>query len=162
ISPEFLEAVRCRQRFRVIPQMVLAELACRIPKIVQELGERRRAGPQVTWTAWQLRWDHARSQRMHAGEEGVASRRTALLGVVVHEYPAFATDAIDVGCLSHHQSAMVDTGLHPADVVTHDEEDVRSLPSRSLGSTGFLISLPWTIVLALADACKRSEHQHEC
>jgi hypothetical protein len=34
-------------------------------------------------------------------------------------------DTVDVGCLADHQSLMVDARLHPADVVAHDEQDVR-------------------------------------
>ena len=33
-------------------------------------------------------------------------------------------DPVDVGRLADHQAAMVDRGLHPADVVAHDEQDV--------------------------------------
>ena len=33
-------------------------------------------------------------------------------------------DAIDVGRFADHQSAVVDTRLHPADVVSHDEQDI--------------------------------------
>ena len=47
IAPELLEAVRRRQRVGVVAQMVLAELAGGVAEIVQELGHRRRAGPQV-------------------------------------------------------------------------------------------------------------------
>ena len=47
IAPVFLEAVRGRQRVGVVAQMVLAELAGGVAEIVQELGHRRRAGPQV-------------------------------------------------------------------------------------------------------------------
>ena len=47
IAPELLEAVRGRQRVGVVAQMVLAELAGGVAEVVQELGERRRAGPQV-------------------------------------------------------------------------------------------------------------------
>ena len=104
--------------------MVLAELAGVVAEIEQELGERRGAGPQIGRAARQLRRDHAGAQRMHAGEEGVAPGRAALLGVVVHEDRAFIADAIDVGRFPDHQAAVVDARLHPADVVTHDEEDV--------------------------------------
>jgi len=48
----------------------------------------------------------------------------ALLGVVGHEDRAFVADLIDVRRLADHQAAVVDARLHPADVVTHDEEDV--------------------------------------
>ena len=124
VAPEFLEAVRGRQRVGVIAEMVLAELAGVVAEIEQELGDRRRAGPQIGRAARQLRRDHAGAQRMHAGEEGVAPGRAALLGVVVREDRTFVADAIDVGRLADHQAAMVDARLHNADVVAHDEEDV--------------------------------------
>ena len=61
---------------------------------------------------------------MHAGKEGIAPGGAALLGVVVGELRAFLTDLVDVRRLSDHQALMVDTWLHPADVVTHDKEDI--------------------------------------
>ena len=45
IAPEFLEAVRGRQRVDVIAEMVLAELAGVVAEIEQELGKMRRSGP---------------------------------------------------------------------------------------------------------------------
>ena len=124
VAPEFLEAVRGRQRVGVIAEMVLAELAGVVAEIEQELGERRGAGPQIGRAAGQLRRNHAGAQRMHAGEEGVAAGGAALLGIVVREDRAFIADAIDVGRLADHQAAMVDARLVQADVVAHDEEDV--------------------------------------
>ena len=108
----------------MVAEMVLAELAGIVAEVEQELGERRRAGLQVSRAARQLRRDHAGPQRMHPGKEGVASGRAALLGVVVGEDRTFIADLVDVGCLSDHQASMIDAGLHPADVITHDEEDV--------------------------------------
>jgi hypothetical protein len=108
----------------VVAQVVLAELAGVVAEIKQKLGERWGAGPQVGRTARQLRRDHAGAHRIHAGEEGIAPGRAALHGDVVHEDGAFLPDAVDVGRLADHQAAMVDARLHPADVVTHDEEDV--------------------------------------
>ena len=78
-----MKAVRGWQGISVIAEMVLAELAGVVAKVEQELGERRGAGLQVGRAARQLRRDHAGAQRMHAGEEGVAAGRAALLGVVV-------------------------------------------------------------------------------
>ena len=124
VAPEFLEAVRGRQRIGVVAEMVLAELAGVVAEIEQELGDRRGAGPQIRRAAGQLRRDHAGAQRMHAGEEGIAPGRAALLGVVVGEHRAFLADLVDVGRLSDHQAAVIDAWLHPADVVAHDEEDV--------------------------------------
>ena len=119
-----MEAVRGRQRIGVVAEMVLAELAGVVAEIAQEPGERRGAGPQIGGAARQLRRDHAGAQRMHAGEEGIAPGRAALLGIVGHELRAFIADAVDVGRFPDHQAAVVDARLHPADVVAHDEQDV--------------------------------------
>ena len=75
VAPELLEAVRRRQGIRMIAQMVLAELAGGVAQIEQELGEARRAGSQIRNGARQLRQDHARAVRMHAGDEGACARR---------------------------------------------------------------------------------------
>ena len=124
VTPELLEAVRGRKRLDIIAEVVLAEFAGAIAEIEQELRNRRRAGPQPGRAAGQLRRDHARTKRMHAGEEGVATGSAALLGVICHEDRAFVSDAVDVRRLPDHQAAMVNARLHDADVVTHDEEDV--------------------------------------
>ncbi len=124
IAPELLEAVRRRQGVGVVTQVVLAELAGGVAEIEQELGERRRPGLQVGRAAGELWRDHTRAQRIHAGEEGIAPGRAALHGVVVRERCALTRDAVDVGCLSDRQPAVVGSHLHPADIVTHDEQDV--------------------------------------
>src|SRR5260221_14392985 len=67
---------------------------------------------------------------MHAGEEGVAPRRAALLGVVSHENRTLITDAINVGSFPDHEAAVIDARLHNADVITHDEEDIGLLLRR--------------------------------
>ena len=136
VAPEFLEAVRGRQRVGVVAQVVLAELAGGVAEIEQELGERRRAGPQVGRASGNFRQGHADAQRIHAGEEGGAPGGAALLGVVVGEHRAFVADAVDVGRLADHQAAVVDRRLHPADVVAHDEEDVRLLRGASCAAAG--------------------------
>src|SRR5712692_4366983 len=100
----------------MIAEMVLAELAGGVAEVQQELGEARRAGPQVGRAARQLRRDHARAQRLHASDEGVAPSRATLLGVVVHELAAFLGDTVDIWCFPDHQAAMITTRLHPADV----------------------------------------------
>ena len=47
IAPEFLEAVRGRQRVGMVAEVVLAELAGVVAEIEQELGDRRGAGPKI-------------------------------------------------------------------------------------------------------------------
>ena len=124
VAPEFLEAMRGRQGVGVIAEMVLAELAGGVAEIMQELGERRCSRSQIGDAAGKLRRDHAGAQGMHAGEEGVPSRRAALLGIVGHELRTLVAEAIDVGRFADHQATMINARLHPADVVAHDEQDV--------------------------------------
>ena len=113
-----------RQCIGVVAQMVLAELAGVVAEIEQELGDRRGAGPQIRWTAGELRRDHAGAQRVHAGEEGVTTRRAALLGVVLGKHRPFLADLVDVRRLADHQAAVINARLHPSDVIAHDEEDI--------------------------------------
>ena len=83
--------------------------------------------PQVGRASGNFRQGHANAKRLHAGDEGSTTCRAALLGVISHEDRAFIADAVDVGRLTNRQATVIDARLHPADVVTHDEEDVRLL-----------------------------------
>src|SRR5215470_13369247 len=104
--------------------MILAELAGRVAEVAQEYCQSRRARLQVGRAARKLRRDHARAHRIHAGEEGIAARGATLHGHVVHEDRTLIADTIDIWRFAHHQSAVIDTRLHPADVIAHDEENV--------------------------------------
>ncbi len=107
--------------------MILAKFAGGIAEIQQELGERRRARAQIRNGARQLRQDHTRAIGMHSGKEGAAPGRAARLGVVVHEHAAFLCEPVNVRCFPDHQAAMIAARLHPADIIAHDEQDVRFL-----------------------------------
>ena len=124
IPPILLEAVGRGQSRSVIAQMVLAKLAGSVAEIEKEFGDSRGSGPQVGGAARKLRRDQTGTQRIHAGEEGVAPGGAALHGEIVHELGALMADAVDVGRFPDHQALMVDARLHPADVVAHDEQDV--------------------------------------
>ena len=62
IAPIFLEPVRGRQGLGVVSEMVLAELACGVAKIVQELGECRCTCPQVGRASGNFRQGHANAR----------------------------------------------------------------------------------------------------
>src|SRR4051812_20894882 len=117
----------------MVAKVIFTELASIVSQIQQELSKRRGAWPQVRGAAWQLRRNHASPKRRHTYEERVAPRSATRLRNVVHENSAIVSDAVDVRCFTHHQAAMIDAGLHPANVVTHDEKDVgfTSLPLRN-------------------------------
>jgi hypothetical protein len=42
----------------------------------------------------------------------------------MHEDPALVGDTVNVRCFPNHQAAVIATGLHPANVIAHDEHDV--------------------------------------
>src|SRR5262249_61030050 len=107
-------ALGCWWGGRVIAEVVLTELGGGVTEIDQELGERGSAWPQIGRTAGQLGRDHTSAQRIHAGKKGIASGGATLHGHIVHEDRALISDAVDVGCFTDHQAAMVNARLHPA------------------------------------------------
>src|SRR3954453_109525 len=106
----------------MIAMMIFATHAGVVTDIQQELGERRGTWAQARGAAWQLRRNHAGPKRRHTREERVAPRSATRLRNVVHENSAVVSNAVDVRCFAYHQAPMVDAGLHPADVVTHNEK----------------------------------------
>ena len=67
----------------------------------------------------------ARADRLLAGEERGTAGGAALLAVEVGEHRALAGDAVHVRRAIPHQAVVVATEVEPADVVRHDEENVR-------------------------------------
>ena len=49
------------------------------------------------------------------------------IGIVVRELAALIRKAVDVGRFAKCPTLVIDAHLHQADVITHDEEDVRLL-----------------------------------
>jgi hypothetical protein len=63
--------------------------------------------------------------RQLAGNEVGATRRATCLGVVVGEHHALRSQLVEVGRLSGHHSAVVGANVEPANIVAHDDNDVR-------------------------------------
>src|SRR6476619_2404213 len=80
--------------------------------------------PQVGRASGDFRQGHANAKRLHASDEGRTSRRATLLGIVGQELCAFMADAVDIRRFPNRQALVIDARLHPADVITHDEQDV--------------------------------------
>ena len=59
------------------------------------------------------------------GDECRTASGAALLAVEVREHRAFLGDAVDVRRAIAHDAVVVATEIEPADVVGHDEENVR-------------------------------------
>ena len=82
-------------------------------------------GPEPEFRARQADLGQAGADRRLAGDEGRAAGRAALLAVPVGEDRAFLADAVDVGRAVAHDAHVVGADIEPADVVAHDEQDVR-------------------------------------
>ena len=70
---------------------------------------------------------HAGADRQLAGDEVGAARRAARLGVVVGEQHAFGGELVEVRRPARHHAAVVGADVPDADVVAHDDDDVRLL-----------------------------------
>src|SRR5262249_56651032 len=109
-------------------EMVLADVAGGVAERLQRLGDGDVLRLQAERRARQADLGHAGAQARLAGDERRATRRAALLGVVVGEHQTFAGDAVDVQRLYSHHAERVGADIGDADVVAPDDEDVRPLP----------------------------------
>jgi len=127
VAEELIEAVIGRQHLVSITEMVLAELAGRVAKRLQQfrdgrvflrhaLGSARPPDLGQSGPDWGLPRD-----------EGGAAGRAALLPIPIGKHRALAGDAIDVGRLVAHHAPVIRADVEAADVIAPDDQDVRSL-----------------------------------
>ena len=127
VAEEFVEAVNGGQKLVAVAQMVLAELAGGVALRLERGGNRAGFGRQADLGTRLADRGHAGANRQFAGDEVRATRRAAGLGVVVGEQHAFLGHLVEVRRPTGHQAAVVGADVPHADVVAHDEEDVRLL-----------------------------------
>ena len=132
VAEELVEAMHRRQVLVAIAEVVLAELAGGVPETLEDLRDRRvlRFDPQRG--AGHADFGEAGADRLLAGEEGGTAGGAALLAVEVGEHRALAGDAVDVRRAVPHEAVVVAADIEPADVVRHDEENVRLVGLRHL------------------------------
>ena len=125
ITEEFVEAVNGRQELVEIAEMVLAELAGGIAHRL----ERRRDGHglrrNADGRAGLADGGHAGADRQFAGDELRPPGGATRFGVVVGEQHAFGGELVDVRRPPGHHAAVVGADVPHADVIAHDEDDVR-------------------------------------
>ncbi len=110
-----------------IAEVVLAELAGGIAHVLEHRGNGHRLGGHADFGAGLADRGHAGADRQLAGDEVRATRRAARLGVVVGEQHALVGDLVEVRRPAGHHAAMVGADVPHADVVAHDDDDVRLL-----------------------------------
>ena len=116
--------------FVAVTDMVLAELAGRITEVLQKLRNRWVLSAETLHRAGEADLSQAGADRLLAGDEGGAASGATLLAVEVGEHRALSGDPIDVRGAIPHDAVVVAADVEPADVVAHDEQDVRMIDGR--------------------------------
>ena len=130
VAPELVEAVHRRQVFVAVAEVVLAELAGRIAHRLERGGNGRRLGRHADGGARLADGRQAGADRQLTGDEVRAAGRATRLGVVVGEAHALGGEPVEVRRAPGHNASVVGADVEPADVVAHDEDDVRPLSAR--------------------------------
>jgi hypothetical protein len=107
--------------------VVLAELARRIPKRLEQLGDRRILCSQPDIGARHPDLAQPRSVHALAGDERRPPHRAALLAVGIGEAHPLIGEPVDVRRPVAHQPVAVATQVRDPDVIAPDHQDVRLL-----------------------------------
>ena len=124
VAEEFVEAVHGRQVFVQIAEMILAELSGGVAERFEHGGGRDRLVGDADIGAGLADRRHAGAQRNLPGDEVGASGGAACLRVVVGKAHAFGGELVEVRRLARHDALVIGADIEPADIVTHDDEDV--------------------------------------
>ena len=135
VAEELVEAVQCRQVLVAVAQVVLAELAGLVAHRLEHGGERDGLGRHADGGAGLADRGQAGTDRQLAGDEVGTTRGAARLGVVVGEAQACRRQPVEVRRAARHDPLVVGTDVEPADIVAHDDQDVR-LPLAGATSGG--------------------------
>ena len=108
-----------------VAEVVLAELPGRVAHRLERRGDGRRLRRHADRRAGLADGRQAGADRQLAGDEVGAARRAARLGVVVGEAHALGGEPVEVRRPAGHDALVIGADVEPADVVAHDEDDVR-------------------------------------
>ena len=136
VAEELVEAMHRRQELVAVAQVVLAELAGGIAQRLEGRGDRRRLGRHADRRARLADGRHPGADRQLAGDEVGPSGRAARLGVVVGEQHPLGGEPVEVRRPARHHAPVVGADVEPADVVAHDDDDVRLLPGSGRSRPG--------------------------
>src|ERR1700722_4181915 len=104
--------------------MVLAELACCITQRLQRLGDGNIARLEAYRSARNANFRQPGALRRLPGDEGGATRRATVLGVIVSEHHAFAGNSVDVWRFVAEDAECIGADVCLPDIVTEDNEDI--------------------------------------
>jgi hypothetical protein len=124
--------VQRRQEFVQIAEMVLAELAGCVAERFERCGKRAGLVRDSDIGAGLADCRQACAERNLAGDEIGAAGRAARFSVVVGEAHAIGGELVEIRRLAGHDALVIGADVEPADIVAHDDQDVRLTPRRRL------------------------------
>src|SRR6202011_1278497 len=129
-SEKLVEAVHRRQKFVFIAKVVFAELTGGVTHSFKRGSNGNCLRGYPCGRTGLADRGHAGADRKLTGDEVGAARRTTRLRVVIGEQHAFGGDLVEVRRPAGHQAAVVRADIPHANIVTHDDDDVRTLSGR--------------------------------
>ena len=127
VAVEFVEAVDGGQELVPVAEVVLAELAGGVAHGLERRGHRHSLRGDAGRRARLTDRGHAGANRQLTGDEVRATRGAARLRVVVGEPHSLGGQLVQIRRTTGHHALVVGTDVKPADVVAHDDDDVRLL-----------------------------------
>jgi hypothetical protein len=127
VAEEFIEAMHARKVLVQVAEVVLAELTRGVAHRFQHRGDGRRLRRQADIGAGLADRRQSSPDRQLAGDEIGAACGAARFGIIVGEAHALRRQLVKVGRFARHDALVVGADVEPADIVTHDEQDIRPL-----------------------------------
>src|ERR1700733_11986393 len=109
--------------------MILAELSCRVPLVLEASSDRYQLLVHADGSARNSDFRQAGTVDTLAGEEGGPPPSATLLTIGVDKHHAFFCETVDVRSLVTHKPMAIATEVRNANVVPPNHEDVRLLCS---------------------------------
>jgi hypothetical protein len=125
VAEKLIEAVHGRQILVQVAEMVFAELPGGVAERFQHGGDRDRLFGDADIGAGLADGGQTGAQWNLPGDEIGAAGGAACFRVIIGEAHAVGGELVEIGRLSRHDALVVGADIEPADVVTHDDQDVR-------------------------------------
>ena len=127
VAEELVEAVIGRQHMVQVAEVVLAELPCGVPLLLEQRRDRHELVGHADRCAREADLREAGAVAALPGDERRPSRGARLFSVAVGEQHAFLRQTVDVRRPVPHQPLAVAAQVADPDVVSPDHQDVRLL-----------------------------------
>jgi len=127
VSEELVEAVVSGQKLVLITQVVLPKLSARVTERLEKFRNSRVFGAQADIRAGRTHLGESCADGLLPSDESGTASGAALLRIPAVKQRAFFGNAVDVRGLVPHHAAAVTTRVKPADIIAHDDKDVRLL-----------------------------------